>query len=66
MPATATQLTFGARRTEPATRSNHIDPADILFGVVKAYNQRQGGRAYATGSTETLFDAVRAFNARRV
>lgn len=65
MPAAATLPTYGARRTEPANRSAHVDPTDILFGVVKAYNQRHGGRAYSAGSTETLFDAVRAFNARR-
>jgi hypothetical protein len=65
MPVAQTAPGLGARRTEPATRGHHVDPSDILFGVVKAYNQRHGGRAYATGATENLFDAVRAFNARR-
>ncbi|MEB3327928.1 MAG: hypothetical protein VKQ33_01710 [Candidatus Sericytochromatia bacterium] len=65
MPALHTAPGLGARRTEPATRSSHVDPSDILFGVVKAYNQRHGGRAYGAGETENLFEAVRAFNARR-
>jgi hypothetical protein len=65
MPAHPTQVISGARRTEYASRGG-IDPADKLFGVVKAFNQRQGGREYGPGTTDALFDAVKAFNTRRL
>ena len=65
MPARQTQVISSARRTEYANRGG-IDPADKLYGVVKAFNMRQGGREYAGGATESLFDAVKAFNTRRL
>jgi hypothetical protein len=64
MPAALTQVMHTARRTEYATHAPGIDRADILFGVVKSFNQR-GGRHYSAGVTENLFEAVKAFNARR-
>ena len=66
MPARQTQVISSARRTEYANRGG-IDPADKLYGVVKAYNMRQVGRQYgATSATDALFDAVKAFNTRRL
>jgi hypothetical protein len=61
---TATQPFMMNRRTEPATRGR-IDPADTLYAAVKAYNTRQVGRSYEPEAPEALFDAVKAFNARR-
>lgn len=65
MPARQTQVISSARRTEYANRGG-IDPADKMYGVVKAYNMRQLGREYAPGGTDALFDAVKAFNTRRL
>ena len=53
-----------SRRTEPATRQT-IDPSDKLNAVVMAYNVRQNGREYGLNEAGSLFDAVKAFNARR-
>ncbi|MEB3284752.1 MAG: hypothetical protein VKN33_05655 [Candidatus Sericytochromatia bacterium] len=64
MPSSATQLLPRARRTEHAVQTANFDPTDVLFGVVKYYNQR-GGRAYGAGVAENLYEAVKAFNARR-
>lgn len=66
MPARQTQVISTARRTEYANRGG-IDPADKLYGVVKAYNMRQAGRQYGPAApTDALFDAVKAFNTRRL
>lgn len=65
MPARQTQVISSARRTEYANRGG-IDPADKLYGVVKAYNMRRVGREYGAGATDALFDAVKAFNTRRL
>jgi hypothetical protein len=59
-----TQPFYSSRRTEPATRQT-IDPSDKLNAVVMAYNVRQNGREYPLTEAGSLFDAVRAFNARR-
>ena len=56
---------ISARRTDFANRGG-IDPADKLYGVVMAFNQRQQGRAYEQGQAESLFEAVKAFNTRRL
>lgn len=63
MPSAATQVS-SARRTEWATQPTSFARTDVLFGVVKYFNQR-GGRAYAAGATENLYEAVKAYNARR-
>lgn len=55
---------LNARVTAAANRAG-IDPADKLYGMVKAYNTRQLGRGYEQGTQEALFDAVKAYNARR-
>lgn len=65
MNARLTQPFLNARRTDVANRAG-IDPADKLYGVVKAYNTRQAGRSYEPGAPEALFDAVKAFNTRRL
>lgn len=64
MPTAATQVLPSARRTEWATQPAGFDRADVLFGVVKYFNQR-GGRSYAAGATENLHEAVKAYQARR-
>ncbi|MEB3195955.1 MAG: hypothetical protein VKP62_02020 [Candidatus Sericytochromatia bacterium] len=63
MPAAPTQC-LNTRRTDWAVRPAAVDRADVLFGVVKAFNQRDG-RHYPAGNTETLFDAVKLYQARR-
>lgn len=65
MLARQTQMISNARRTECANRGG-IDPADKLYGVVKAFNIRKVGREYTPGATEALFDAVKTFNTRRL
>lgn len=60
-----TQVMLAARRTEWASRGG-VDPADILNGAVKAFNQRQAGRSYDHSEAENLFAAVKAFNTRRL
>ena len=63
MVARLTQPCFSTSRTNAAVGGG-IDPADKLYAAVKAFNTRQGGKAYEPGAPEGLFDAVRAFNAR--
>jgi hypothetical protein len=65
MAAQLTQPFLNARRTDFANRGG-IDPADTLYGAVKAFNQRKAGRSYEQGAPEALFDAVKAFNTRRL
>ena len=65
MPAPLTQPGFSPRMTSPAHRAGTVDPDDRLYAVVKAYNTRKVGREYHPALTDTLFDAVKQFNARR-
>lgn len=65
MPAHLTQPGFNSRLTSPAHRAGVVDPDDRFYAVVKAYNTRQIGREYHGAVTDTLFDAVKQFNARR-
>ena len=66
MVARLTQPCFSSSRTNAAAGGGFgIDPADQLYAAVKAFNTRQGGKAYEPGAPEGLFEAVRAFNARQ-